>query len=120
MTKYEYEVKERWGSTQAYAEYTEKAKGYSKKKAAEINAGLDGIMGEFAVCMSSGLAPSSPEARVLVKKLQDYITENYYTCTDEILAGLGEMYVADERFKSKIDKHGSGTAQFVSEAIKAK
>jgi hypothetical protein len=52
-----------------------------------------------------------------VKTLQDHITGNYYHCTKEILAGLGQMYVADERFKSNIDRHGSGTAAFICEAI---
>ena len=47
----------------------------------------------------------------------NYITENYYHCTNEILAGLGQMYVADERFKNNIDKHADGTAAFISEAI---
>ena len=54
-----------------------------------------------------------------MKELQNYITENYYTCTDEILAGLGQMYVADERFKNNIDKHAPGTAAFISESIAA-
>lgn len=54
----------------------------------------------------------------LFKKLQNFITENYYTCTDEILKGLGEMYVFDERFKNNIDKAGGiGTAEFTSKAI---
>ena len=53
-----------------------------------------------------------------MKKWQDFITENYYTCTNDILVGLGEMYVADERFKDNIDKHGDGTAQFMNNAIK--
>ena len=53
-------------------------------------------------------------------KLQDFITQNYYTCTDEILAGLGKMYVADERFKKNIDKYGEGTAEFAAEAIAIK
>ena len=50
---------------------------------------------------------------------QRYITENYYRCTIEILSGLGQMYVADERFRNNIDRHGDGTAAFVSEAIAA-
>jgi hypothetical protein len=53
-----------------------------------------------------------------VKKLQNHITENYYTCTREILSGLGQMYTADERFKNNIDKHADGTAEFIGEAIK--
>ena len=67
--------------------------------------------------MKSGATPDSAEVQELVKKLQNYITENYYTCTDEILAGLGQMYLADERFKSNIDKYAVGTAEFVSKAI---
>ena len=70
------------------------------------------------VILQSGAEPDSPEAQALVKKLQGYITDHYYTCTDEILAGLGQMYVADERFKENIDKYADGTAEFVSEVIK--
>ena len=75
------------------------------------------IFAEFAACKESGASADSSEAQALVAKLQVHITENYYTCTDEILAGLGKMYVADERFKKNIDKYGEGTAEFASEAI---
>lgn len=67
--------------------------------------------------MQSGATPDSSEAQELVKKLQDFITENYYTCTDKILAGLGQMYVADERFKENIDKYADGTAEYVCKTI---
>ena len=77
------------------------------------------IFAEFAACKDSGASADSVEAQALVSKLQAHITENYYTCTDEILAGLGKMYVADERFKKNIDKYGEGTAEFASEAIEA-
>ena len=75
------------------------------------------IFAEFTVCKGSGASVDSAEAQALVSKLQAHITENYYTCTDEILAGLGKMYVADERFKKNIDKCGEGTAEFASSAI---
>ena len=75
------------------------------------------IFAEFAVCKQSGADAASKEAQELVLKLQGHITANYYTCTDEILAGLGKMYVADERFKKNIDKYGEGTAELASEAI---
>ena len=114
---YQAEVKERWGKTDAYKEHQEKTKDYSKDKWQDANAGLDAIMEEFARCKDSGANADSDEALALVKKLQSYITEQYYTCTKEILAGLGKMYVADERFRKNIDKHGEGTAEFVSEAI---
>ena len=64
-------------------------------------------------------SPDSTEAQNLVKMLQNHITENYYLCTNEILASLGQMYVADERFTNNIDKHADGTATFICEAIAA-
>ena len=76
------------------------------------------IFAEFAACKDSGASADSAEAQTLVAKLQAYNTANYYTCTDEILAGLGKMYVADERFKKNIDKYGEGTAEFTAEGIR--
>ena len=117
MKSYETEVRERYGNTAAYREHEQKTKNYTKAKWAEANDGLMAIFAEFAACKDSGASADSDEAQALVAKLQAYITANYYTCTDEILAGLGKMYVADERFKKNIDKYGEGTAEFASEAI---
>ena len=114
---YEKEAQEKWGDTAAYREYSEKTKNSSQTKQKSVNEGMNNILAEFALCMKSGAAPDSQEAQNLVKKLQDYISENYYTCTKEILAGLGQMYVLDERFKRNIDKNANGTAQFICNAI---
>ena len=116
--QYEVEAKQRWGETDAYKEHQEKTADYSKDKWQEVNDGLMSVLAKFAECMQNGHTVDSVEAQTLVKELQEYITENYYTCTNEILAGLGLMYVADERFKTNIDKHAVGTAEFISEAIK--
>ena len=78
---------------------------------------MDAIFAEFAASLQADADPSSAEAQALVKKLQNHITENYYTCTPQILAGLGQMYVLDDRFRNNIDKHAEGTAQFVCDAI---
>ena len=115
--KYSIEARSRWGTTAAYREHEQKTKNYTKEKWAEANDGLMAIFAEFAASKNSGASADSAEAQALVSKLQAHITENYYTCTDEILAGLGKMYVADERFKKNIDKYGEGTAEFASNAI---
>ena len=117
METYKKEVCSRWGNTDAYREHERKTKNYSKEKWAEAKDGLMAIFAEFAECKNNGYGVNSLEVQSLVGKLQDYITKNHYTCTDEILAGLGQMYVADERFKKNIDKCGEGTAEFASEAI---
>jgi hypothetical protein len=117
--KHKAEAKEKWGPTPAYREYETRTKGYSKSKWNDLADGMDHIMAEFASCMKNSRTPDSTEVQVLVKALQTHITENYYLCTNEILSGLGQMYVGDERFKNNIDKHADGTAEFVCEAIEA-
>lgn len=115
--RYESEAKERWGETQAYKEYEKKAKEYDDDKISNLTDGMNEIMKEFAQLMKHGEEPSSDEAQSLSRKLQAYITENFYTCTKEILFSLGQMYTGDERFKANIDKHGEGTAEFIKRAI---
>ncbi|MDD6489268.1 MAG: MerR family transcriptional regulator [Clostridia bacterium] len=116
--EYAKEAKERWGNTAAYKESAEKTAGYSKDKWNQVNSAMDKKIAEFADCKKKGFSPDSHEAQVLVKQWQDFITENYYTCTNDILAGLGEIYIVDERFQNNIDRHGDGTAQFMRDAIK--
>ena len=115
--KYKNEVKEKWGQTEAYKEHSEKTKTYSKEKWNNLASGMDQIMAMFSMCLKNGNEANSQEAQELVKKLQNHISENYYHCTNEILASLGQMYVADERFKNNIDKHAIGTAEYISKAI---
>ena len=117
MKTYKTEARERYGGTAAYREHEQKTKNYTKEKWAEANDGMMAIFAEFAACKDRGASAESAEAQALVAKLQAHITENYYTCTDEILTGLGKMYIADERFKKNIDKYGQGTAEFAAEAI---
>lgn len=114
---YENEARKRWQNTDAYREHSEKTKNYTKEKWEKANDGLMAVFAEFAACKSNGFATDSEEAQKIVCKLKSHITENYYTCTDEILAGLGQMYVGDERFKNNINKNGDGTAEYAAEAI---
>ena len=118
MNKYSTEARSRWGDTDAYREHEQKRKNYTKEKWAEANDGLMAIFAEFEACKQNGAKADSVEAQELVAKLQAHITANYYTCTDEILAVLGKMYIADERFKKNIDKYGEGTAEFAAEGIR--
>ena len=106
---YAAEAKEKWGKTEAYREYEQRGK---------QDAG-DALMAVFAkIGEIRHLDPASSEAQAMVKTLQDFISGNYYTCTKQILQGLGQMYVADERFKENIDRAGgAGTAAFVARAI---
>ena len=117
MGNYDFEAKQIFGKTDAYKEYELKTANYGDDKCKQVKDGLMTVFAKFSECKKCGHAVDSNEAHALVKELQDYITENFYTCTNEIIAGLGQMYVADERFKENIDKCGEGTADFVAEAI---
>ena len=117
--RYEKEVRERWGDTEAYSECEQRTADYDLADWNELSAGMDAIMAGFAELRSNGISPHDGPARLQVERLKRFITEHMYTCTDEILAGLGQMYVADERFKNNIDKRGENTAAYVSECIKS-
>lgn len=115
--KYAAEAKEKWGDTAAYKEFA--AKNHTREQQNEAFSGMERLISEFAECKNGGASSNSEKAQALVKKWQDFITDNFYTCTKEILSGLGEMYAADERFAANIDKHGVGTAEFMRKAIRA-
>lgn len=116
LEQYAAEVKEKWGSTKAYKEYEIKTKGKTDK---EIEKTINQLMTLFAEIGSvKQLLPTEKVVQDKIKALQKLITENFYTCTDEILKDLSQMYVCDGRFKQNIDKAGGeGTAEFVKQAV---
>lgn len=115
--KYENEVREKWGDTQAYAEYREKCKNYGEDKFSAMSGEMAEIFAKFNLAMKNSVKADSDEAQALVKELQSYITNNFYTCTNEMLYRLGQMYVCDERFRNNINSAGAGTAEFAKKLI---
>lgn len=113
--QYAEEVKTRWGNTPAYEESHKKTSGYDKEAWAGIAAEAQTIWRAFAAHMNED--PGSLAVQKLVADWQAHITKYYYECTNEILAGLGVMYTADERFRQNIDRCGEGLAAFMSRAI---
>ena len=118
IEQYKAEAKARWGSTKAYQEYEQKATARSGHENSEIASRFMLLFAELGSLRH--LSPSAKEVQEKVGAIQSFISEHYYECTDEIFSGLGQMYVADERFKKNIDQAGGeGTAEFVSQAIAA-
>lgn len=117
MDEYAKRAKESWGQTPEYREFEEKSKDRTKEDERKLWAGLMEIFTEFG--SMKGSSPSGSEAQALVKKLQDYITEYFYTCSDEILAALGNMYAGGGEMTDNINHAGGeGTAEFAAQAIK--
>ena len=113
--QYADEVKERWGNTKAYEESVQKATNRSEEEEADYASGMKQLLEEFSKHLKED--PGSDEVQELVRRWQQLITKQYYECTDEILLGLGQMYVADERFLEFMDQYGKGTAQLVCDGI---
>ena len=114
IEKYTVEAKQKWGKTPAWQEFEKK--NVTPRQAQENAAELMDIFARFGAIRDT--SPASREARALVAELQGFITRHYYTCTKEILQGLGQMYIAGGSMTENIDAAGgTGTAQFAHAAI---
>lgn len=116
LNAYTAEAKKTWGHTEAWQEYEKHAAGRTAEKQQSL---AEGLMRYFVLFgeLKEG-EPSDERAQTLVKELQAYITANYYTCTDQILRGLGQMYAAGGEMTGNIDRAGGkGTAAFAAKAI---
>ena len=116
LDRYAEEARAKWGKTEAYREFTEKTEGQSEQQMRDAGDGLMGIFAELGALRHT--APESAEAQALIAKLQKFITDHYYTCTAQILKGLGQLYIAGDSMTENIDRAGgAGTAEFVHKAI---
>lgn len=113
---YAQQAKTLYGKTDAYREFEEKAKGRTQEQSDAVN----GQVMDFFVRLGAlkGQAPESDAVQAWVKELQTFFTENFYTCTPEILMSLGEMYAGGGAMTENIDAAGGeGTGAFAREAI---
>ena len=116
IDEYAKQVKATWGQTEAYKECEKKSKDRTPEEEKVLGSDLMEIFVEFGKMKEKD--PEAEEVQAQVQKLKDYITKNYYTCTNEILSGLGNMYSCGGEFTENIDKTaGEGTAEFVDRAI---
>ena len=117
LDEYSKKAKEQWGQTPQYKEFAEKSKGWTKEYESGLMADFSKLFEEFGTMKE--MDPASAEVQSQVKKVQDFITKNMYTCTNDILYGLGTGYVGGGELQENIDKMGGkGTAEFIFNAIK--
>ncbi len=115
--QYAQEVKTRWGDTVEYAEYLHRTGCYGKEEWDKVYAGMGDIFTRFAACMGDG--PASPKAQAMVREWREFISKNFYPCSDSILQNLAQMYEADPRFQATFEKTAPGLGRFIASAIKA-
>ena len=116
MDDYSQQAKAAWGKTDAYKEFEQRDKQYTKADRARQNEELMALMARFGEWKH--LAPESAEAQALVHALRTFITDHFYTCTVPILSGLGQWYCGGGSITENIDQAGGpGTAAFAAKAI---
>lgn len=116
IDEYTKQAKERWGQTREYQEFEQKNENRSTEDMKLISQEMMGFFAEFG--QMKEMDPGSEKVQEMVKNLQNFISEHFYTCTPEILKSLGKMYAAGGEFTENIDKAGGiGTAEFVEKAI---
>lgn len=117
IDEYAAQAKASWGDTPEYHEFLEKSRNRTAEEDKVISTQMMAVFAEFGTMLE--LDPNSGKVQSQVKKLQDFITGNFYNCSDEILYSLGSMYAGGGDFTENIDKAGGkGTAEFVFKAIK--
>ena len=116
LDEYAKQAKEKWGETEAYREFEQKTADYSDEKKKAVGVDMMELFAEFGRMMDK--EPSDPSVQAQVKKLQECITENYYTCTNQILFGLAQMYKAGGEMTDNIDAAGGKScAEFTAKAL---
>jgi MerR family transcriptional regulator, thiopeptide resistance regulator len=117
--QYEEEVQERWGETDAYAQSKRRTSAYTKDDWVRIKAEGEDVEARFAAALAAGVPADSEQAMDLAEEHRQQISRNFYDCPPEMHAGLGRMYVEDERFTAHYDQRAPGLAQYVSTAVQA-
>lgn len=117
--EYEEEAEERWGDSDAYKQSAQRTAGYTKQDWERIKGESDEINQAFLALLAAGTPATDAAARAVAEDHRAHITKWFYDCSIEIHAGLGQMYIADERFRNNIDKAGEGLAEYMAAAIAA-
>lgn len=115
--RYQQEARARWGETAAFAQNEQKESARTAKQNNDVMAQAQAIFASFGALAARGASPEGEEAQALTARWRAHLTQNHYDCTDEMFAGLAEMYVQDERFRDNLDQNGAGTASLMHEAM---
>ena len=116
--KYNNETINKWSNTDSYKEFTIKTKNYSSNKFNEVNNEMINIFKSFSDYLKENKKIDHTDVQNMVKSLKEYISNNLYSCSNEMLLNLGSLYVTDERFKKNIDINCEGNAEYIHAAIK--
>jgi MerR family transcriptional regulator, thiopeptide resistance regulator len=117
--EYQAEAEERWGDTEAWAQSQRRTSAYTKEDWVRIKEEGEAIERRFAEALQGGVPADSEQAMDLAEEHRQQISRNFYDCPPAMHAGLGRMYVEDERFTAHYDQRAPGLAQYVSTAVQA-
>lgn len=111
---YAAEAQERWPDH--YAESQQRLARLSATEQKALFERGDSISTALAEAMAAGEAAGGERIQSLIAEHYRWICA-FWTPSREAYVGLGEMYVADERFKAHYEKFAMGLAEFMREAM---
>ncbi len=118
-SEYEDEVKQRWGTTDAYQESARRTSQYTKADWERYKAESDAIMNAAAELFRRGAPPDGKEAMDVAERHRLSIDTWFYRCDSAMHSGIADMYEADARFAKSIDAYAEGLTPWWSAAIRA-
>lgn len=118
-SEYEDEARERWGHTAAYQESARRTRSYGEAEWNEIRRESSEIVDGLAALMRAGEPADSAAARALAERHREHLSRWFYPCSPQMHRGLGEMYVADDRFAQAYEREAPGLAAYFHDAIVA-
>jgi DNA-binding transcriptional MerR regulator len=114
-TRYEDEVTQRWGRD-AYEKGDRWWRSLSDADKAAFQQQQVDIAAAFGAARAAGRAADSDDVQDLARRQVEWLSITQKPTRGYVL-GLAEMYVADPRFTANYDRHGTGTAVLVRDAL---
>ena len=112
---YEQEARQRWGD-EAVNRSSARVQSMTPAQQAQTARTMDSLFIQCAALRS--MPADTPQVQQLVGQLFHFFTADLHIpFTPQAFAGLGRLYVEDERFQKNIDRHGQGLSVFLRDAM---
>ncbi len=118
-TRYDDEVRSRWGDTEAYRESEQRTSKYTQKDFEAAKKDQEAATEMFVQAFGNSLPVRSEQTQNAVRAHREAITKWFYPCSVEMQKNLALMYLEDPRFKEYYEGRVRGLAQYVHDSIMA-
>jgi hypothetical protein len=118
-SRYEAEVRQKWGESEAFVESERRTRRYTPDDWKALKAEQAAIYDDAHSALQAGQRPSDEAVMDIAERHRLSIDRWFYACSHSMHSGLASMYESDDRFSESIDRRGEGLTSFLAEAIRA-